>query len=80
MAPDSDILGRRLRRGPIAWMATNPVTANLLMFALLIGGAITFSTIKQEVFPSFEIDRVDVSVSYPGASPCPPPAGCPPDL
>jgi len=69
MAPDHDTLGRRLRRGPIAWMATNPVTANLLMFALLIGGAITFATIKQEVFPEFEIDRVDVSVAYPGASP-----------
>jgi len=69
MSDDAYMLGRRHSRGPIAWMATNPVTANLLMFALLLGGVITFLTIKQEVFPEFEIDRVDIAVAYPGASP-----------
>ncbi|MDM8522274.1 efflux RND transporter permease subunit [Desulfococcaceae bacterium HSG8] len=54
----------------IAWMARNPVAANLLMMVFLIGGAIVlFTQIKQEVFPEFEIDMVRISVPYPGASP-----------
>ena len=57
------------RRGPIAWMARNHVTTNLLMLLLLIGGLFVTATIKKEVFPEFELDRVSVSVSYPGASP-----------
>jgi len=60
---------RGLKRGAVAWMANNPVTANLLMFSLLIGGLISFLNIKQEVFPDFELDAVNISVVYPGASP-----------
>ncbi len=55
--------------GPIAWMATNRVTANLLMLVLLIGGLFLALQIKQEVFPDFDSDTVTVSVSYSGASP-----------
>lgn len=55
--------------GPIAWMAQNPVAANLLMFALVIAGLIGLSTSKQEIFPAFTLDTVVVSVPYPGASP-----------
>ncbi len=58
-----------LKRGAIAWMARNPVAANLLMFVLLVGGAIMGSRVKQEVFPEFELDFVNISVPYPGASP-----------
>ncbi|PLY00943.1 MAG: AcrB/AcrD/AcrF family protein [Desulfuromonas sp.] len=50
-------------------MARNHVTTNLLMLLLLIGGLFVTATIKKEVFPEFELDRVSVSVSYPGASP-----------
>lgn len=54
----------------VAWMAKNPVAANLLMLVFLIGGAIIlFTQVKQEVFPEFEIDLVRISVPYPGASP-----------
>ncbi len=56
-------------RGAIAWMAKHAVTANLLMLVLLLGGAYSCLTIKQEVFPEFELDQVSVSVPYPGASP-----------
>lgn len=56
-------------RGPIAWITKNHVAANLLMFFLLVGGIVTFTSMKTEVFPNIEIDQVDVSVSYPGASP-----------
>ncbi|MBZ4647993.1 MAG: acriflavin resistance protein [Desulfomicrobiaceae bacterium] len=56
-------------RGPLAWMAQNPVTANLIMIVCLVGGLIMSSRIKQEVFPEFSLDTVSVSVAYPGATP-----------
>ena len=56
-------------RGYIAWMARNPVTANLVMLMLLIGGVITAGRIKKQVFPDFDMDRVSIVVAYPGASP-----------
>jgi multidrug efflux pump subunit AcrB len=56
-------------RGPIAWMARNPVAANLIMLACLIGGLISMQRVKQEVFPDFELDLVRITVAYPGASP-----------
>lgn len=56
-------------KGPIAWMARHAVTANLLMVVLLVGGFLWGSKIKQELFPEFEVDIVNVSVAYPGASP-----------
>jgi hypothetical protein len=37
--------------GPIAWMAKNPVAANLMMFFLLVGGLLIGGRVKQEVFP-----------------------------
>lgn len=55
--------------GAIAYMTRNPVTANLLMLVLVIGGFYASSQIKKEVFPEFDLDMVSVSVSYPGASP-----------
>ncbi len=58
-----------IKRGPVAWMARNPVAANLLMIFFLVGGLITSTHIQQEVFPSFEIEMVTVSVAYPGATP-----------
>jgi len=50
-------------------MAANPVAANLLMFVFIIGGLYQGWNIKQEVFPSFELDMVTINASYPGASP-----------
>ncbi|MEZ4528746.1 MAG: efflux RND transporter permease subunit [Desulfobacterales bacterium] len=58
-----------VRPGPIAWMAGHSVTANLLMIVLLIGGMIWSFHIRKDVFPDFDLDTVDISVSYPGASP-----------
>ncbi|MGD9171158.1 MAG: efflux RND transporter permease subunit, partial [Candidatus Thiodiazotropha sp.] len=57
------------KRGPIAWMARNSVTANLLMLVLLFGGLYMTTRIQQEVFPAFEMDRVTVNIAYPGATP-----------
>ena len=56
-------------RGPIAWMAGHSISANLLMLVLLIGGFLMGSKIKKEVFPDFDLDMVNISVAYPGASP-----------
>ncbi|MCD0459070.1 efflux RND transporter permease subunit [Roseiconus lacunae] len=54
---------------PIAWMAHNSIAANLLMFILLGGGIWSAFAIQKEVFPQFQLDIVEVSVGYPGASP-----------
>ncbi|MCK4691018.1 MAG: efflux RND transporter permease subunit, partial [Desulfuromonadales bacterium] len=55
--------------GAIKWMARNHVAANLLMMVLLLGGFIMAPSIKQEIFPEVSLDRVSVSVAYPGAGP-----------
>ncbi|MDD5090684.1 MAG: efflux RND transporter permease subunit, partial [Candidatus Wallbacteria bacterium] len=55
--------------GSIAWMVRNPVTAHLVMLILLVCGVLTAMTIRQEVFPSSDPRRIQISLSYPGASP-----------
>lgn len=55
--------------GTIGWFVRNPVAANLIMALLLFGGLFATCTIKQEVFPDFKLDMVQVQVPYPGASP-----------
>ena len=57
------------RGGAIAWMARNPVAANLLMIFFVVGGIVLGGRVKQEVFPEFTIDMVSIGVAYPGASP-----------
>jgi multidrug efflux pump subunit AcrB len=56
-------------KGPIAWMAGHSVTANLIMLVFLVGGFFLGYRIKKEVFPDFELDQVQITVPYPGASP-----------
>ncbi|HRI06613.1 MAG TPA: efflux RND transporter permease subunit [Nannocystaceae bacterium] len=56
-------------RGAIAWMAQNPVAANLLMLMLIVGGVLMGGRVRQEVFPETELDMISISVPYPGASP-----------
>ncbi|MEL6311102.1 MAG: efflux RND transporter permease subunit, partial [Pseudomonadota bacterium] len=53
----------------MTWFTRNSVAANLVMLALLIGGGLAAFNIRQEVFPTFQLDFVDVQMSYPGASP-----------
>ena len=57
------------RDGLVGWFAHNPVAANLLMFALLLGGAFGLSDIRQEITPDFTLEGVRIKMSYPGASP-----------
>ena len=56
-------------RGVVAWFAQNHVAANLLMLVFVVGGLVTASTLKQEVFPEVRPDMITVSVVYPGAAP-----------
>jgi len=56
-------------KGSLSWMASHPVAANLIMLTFIIGGLMMIPHMRQEVFPSFDIDSVTVSVAYPGASP-----------
>ncbi len=55
--------------GAIAWMAKNPVAANLLMLSFLLGGYLMGTQLQQEVFPEIELDMATITVPYPGASP-----------
>ncbi len=53
----------------IEWMVGNKVASNLLMMAFIIGGFLKAGDIKQEVFPEIDLNRISISVEYPGASP-----------
>ncbi|MDC0948083.1 efflux RND transporter permease subunit [Gammaproteobacteria bacterium] len=54
----------------IAWFARNPVAANLLFIGIVLAGLWSLSQrLVLEVFPSFERDRIDVSIVLPGATP-----------
>lgn len=56
-------------RGVIAWFAGHNVAANLLMVFLIVAGLVTAFTMKLEVFPETSLDRISVTMEYPGASP-----------
>lgn len=54
----------------IAWFVKNPVAANLLMIGIIIMGFYSlFNKIPLETFPAFEQDVVNITVSFPGATP-----------
>ena len=54
----------------IAWFAKNHVAANLLMITILLAGIFSIkSSIPLEVFPSFETEIVNVSISLRGSTP-----------
>ncbi|PCJ30188.1 MAG: RND transporter [Moraxellaceae bacterium] len=53
----------------IAWFAENRVAANLLMVFILIAGAISLDGTRKEIIPNVSLDMINITVSYPGASP-----------
>ncbi|PCJ16864.1 MAG: RND transporter [Gammaproteobacteria bacterium] len=53
----------------IAWFAENRVAANLLMFFILIAGALSLPETRMEILPSVASEHISISVPYPGASP-----------
>jgi multidrug efflux pump subunit AcrB len=56
-------------RGVIAWMANNPVAANLLMIVVMLGGLAAINSLTKEVFPTFPTETITITVPYPGSSP-----------
>jgi multidrug efflux pump subunit AcrB len=56
-------------QGPVAWMASNPVAANLLLLIVVIAGLFAIETMDKEVFPTFPTETFTVTVPYPGSSP-----------
>ncbi|EGW23450.1 efflux RND transporter permease subunit [Methylobacter tundripaludum] len=55
--------------GLLAWFASNPVAANLLMILIIIGGIVGFRVMDKEVFPRFSPRQIDIMAAYPGAGP-----------
>ncbi|HAV60865.1 MAG TPA: AcrB/AcrD/AcrF family protein [Verrucomicrobiales bacterium] len=55
--------------GLLAWFARNHVAANLLMLAVVVTGLLVARSLKQEIYPTFTLDQVEVSMEYRGASP-----------
>ena len=53
----------------IDWFAHNSVAANLVMVFIIVSGAISAFTVKQEVFPEFSLDIITIEVPYLGAAP-----------
>ncbi|WP_019600928.1 efflux RND transporter permease subunit [Teredinibacter turnerae] len=56
-------------KGIIAWFARNPVAANLLMFAIILGGLYSATIVRKQMFPQVENTWISVSALYRGASP-----------
>ena len=55
--------------GPIAYMASNRVAANLLMFSILAAGLVALGALEREAWPTFPFNTIEVSVVHPGATP-----------
>lgn len=61
--------GETTEKGLIAWFAANHVAANLLMFVIIVAGLMSAFTIRKETQPEFELNLIQVEVSYLGAAP-----------
>ena len=58
------------KKGIISWFARNTVAANLLMLFIIFGGIYMYHHgVNKQMFPSREVNWIDVRVSYPGAAP-----------
>ncbi|MCG9580525.1 efflux RND transporter permease subunit [Vibrio tubiashii] len=57
------------QKGLIAYFANNSVAANLLMAFILIIGTVSFFFVQRQMFPNIEVNYINVSAQYPGASP-----------
>ena len=56
-------------KGMIDWFARNGVAANLMMIFIVVSGIIAVTTVREEVFPELELDRINIEVPYLGAAP-----------
>ncbi|WP_269617555.1 efflux RND transporter permease subunit [Zhongshania sp. BJYM1] len=56
-------------KGVIPWFARNSVAANLLMIVIIGIGLGAALTIQRSIQPDFEINIIQITVAYPGATP-----------
>jgi multidrug efflux pump subunit AcrB len=56
-------------KGIISWFARNHVAANLLMFVIILTGIFSALTIRTQLMPDIQLDRINIDVAFPGASP-----------
>ena len=53
----------------IAWTVRNTPAMNVLVVAVMVVGWISFSSMRREVFPEFDLEMALVTVPYPGSTP-----------
>jgi len=53
----------------IAWFAENQVAANLVMLLIVVAGLLSLQSTRKELIPNISLDKISVSVVFPGASP-----------
>ncbi len=67
MSPNEGVQGEP--SGPIAYMASNSVAANLLMWAIIAAGLVSLTGLEREAWPTVPFYHIEVSIAYPGATP-----------
>ena len=67
MSPNGDFAGEP--SGPIAYMASNPIAANLFMLGILAAGVVALGGLEREAWPTVPFNTIEVTVAYPGATP-----------
>ena len=55
--------------GPIAYMASNRIAPNLLMFGIIALGIVSLGGLEREAWPTVSFNMIEVFVAYPGATP-----------
>ena len=53
----------------IAWLVRNPVAARLTVILVLAGGFVAGTSLREEIFPQTDLDRISIEVPYLGAAP-----------
>ena len=53
----------------VEWFIHNPIAANLLMVVIFFGGIASFNKVDKQFFPDQALNKITVSVIYPGAGP-----------
>ena len=60
---------QRERSGPLAYMASNSIAANLLMWGIIAAGLVSLTGLEREAWPTVPFYHIEVSMVYPGATP-----------
>ena len=62
-------LDNKADTGIVNYFAGNLVAANLMMALMLIGGALSITSLNSQFFPTIDPAVINVTVPYPGATP-----------